>query len=215
MRSPAAKGIPTTASATPQTATTGTAKTQTATIRTPTSPAPLWAVSSLRRQLPALIVALALIATAVTLMMVSALGAPAGGRAEQVQQIASGLRCPVCKDLSAADSPAPLAGQMRQQIAQQVAAGRSEKQIRDGFIAAYGESVLMSPPHTGLGQTAYLLPALLMGSGLVVVVVLLRRWRQEPERAEVDGVPARSTVSPSDRDIVNQALLRLREEERR
>jgi cytochrome c-type biogenesis protein CcmH len=231
MRSPAAKGHPPTAGATAQSANTQTANTQTAptqrateqstatqtaTIRTQRSPAPLLAVASLRRQLPALIVALALIATAVTLMVVSAFGAPAGGRAAQVQQIASGLRCPVCKDLSAADSPAPLAGQMRQQIAQQVAAGRSENQIRDGFIAAYGESVLMSPPHTGLGQTAYLLPALLMGSGLVVVVVLLRRWRREPERAEADGgASAGSTTSPSDREIVDQALLRLREEERR
>jgi cytochrome c-type biogenesis protein CcmH len=176
------------------------------------------ATSPWRRRLPALMVFLALVATAATLTAVGVHSPPAGGPAEQVQQIASGLRCPVCKDLSAADSPAPLARQMRLQIAQQVAAGRSEQQIRQGFVAAYGESVLTSPPHTGLGQTVYLLPVLLMGLGLVVVVTLLRRWRQEPEpigNGPSDDAPGVGDLSPSDQDRVDQALRRLREDERR
>lgn len=102
---------------------------------------------------------------------------------------------------------------MRQQIAEQLASGRSADQIRQGFIAAYGESVLMSPPHTGLGQTAYLLPVLLMGSGLVVVGVLLRRWRRVPEPD--DGAQAVGVLSASDRRTVKRALMRLREEDGR
>jgi len=165
----------------------------------------------------ALIVLLALAAAVVTLAVWGARGEPAASTpAEQVQQIASGLRCPVCKDLSAADSPAPLAGQMRQQIAEQLVSGRSPDQIRQGFIAAYGESVLMSPPHTGLGQTAYLLPLILVGAGLIVVAVLLRRWRTAPEPDE--GAPAHgevSDLSASERRTVNRALMRLQEEEGR
>jgi len=165
-------------------------------------------------RLPGLIVLLALVAAAATLTVVGARGERAAStRAEQVQQISSGLRCPVCKDLSAADSPAPLAGQMRQQIAGELASGRSADQIRQGFIAAYGESVLMSPPHTGLGQTAYLLPLFLMGSALVVVGVLLRRWRRAPEPE--DGAQAVRVLSASDRRTVKRALMRLREEEGR
>ena len=177
-------------------------------------------------RLPALIVLLALLAAGVTLTVVGVRGEPtAGTRAEQVQRIASDLRCPVCQDLSAADSPAPLAGQMRHQIAEQLASGRSADQIRQGFIAAYGDSVLMSPPRTGLGRTAYLLPLLVVGLVLVVAAVQLRRWRRVPvpgDGVQAGGALAGSDVSDgsdgldrSDRRTVERALMRLREEEGR
>jgi len=172
------------------------------------------------RWLPGVIVLLALVAAAATLTVVGVRGEPAAGtRADQVQQIASDLRCPVCQDLSAADSPAPLAGQMRHQIAEQLAAGRSADQVRQGFIAAYGDSVLMSPPRTGLGQTAYLLPLLVFGVALAVAAVQLGRWRRVP--APGDGVqPGSASAEPdgldgSDRRTVERALMRLREEEGR
>ena len=178
-------------------------------MRTPTAPRGA-------KALPGLIVLLAVLAAAATLILAGVHGEPMGGtRAEQVQQIASGLRCPVCKDLSAADSPAPLAAQMRHQVAEQLASGRSAEQIRGGFIAAYGDSVLMSPPHTGLGQTAYLLPLLVLAVVLLLVVVQLRRWRQVPGPGQ-DGQPdGLLSVSHPDRRIVERALMRLREEEGR
>ena len=166
------------------------------------------------RRLPGLLVLLAVVAAAATLTVVGVRGEPAASTpAEQVRQIASDLRCPVCKDLSAADSPAPLAGQMRHQVAEQLAAGRSPDDIRQGFIAAYGDSVLMSPPRTGLGQTAYLLPLLLLGMGLVVAAVQLRRWRHAP--GPDDGAQPDGALSTTDRRIVERALMRLREEEGR
>ena len=172
------------------------------------------------RRLSGLVVLLALVAAAVTLTAVGVRGEPtAGTPAEQVQQIASGLRCPVCQDLSAADSPAPLAGQMRDQIAAQLVSGRSPDQIRQGFIDAYGDSVLMSPPHTGLGQTAYLLPLLLLGAGVVVVALQLRRWLRVPgpdDGAQPDVDPSGSDLSDgSDRRLVERALMRLQDEEGR
>jgi cytochrome c-type biogenesis protein CcmH len=169
------------------------------------------------RRLPGLIVLLALVAAVATLTVVGVRGhSTANTQADQVHQIASDLRCPVCRDLSAADSPAPLAAQMRHQVAEQLASGRSPDQIRQDFIAAYGDSVLMSPPHTGLGQTAYLLPLLLLGVGLVVAAAQLRRWRRTPGPAggaRADDTP--TAVAPSDRRMVERALLRLRDEEGR
>jgi cytochrome c-type biogenesis protein CcmH len=166
------------------------------------------------RRLPGLFVLLAVVAAAATLTVVGIRGERAATTpAEQVRQITSDLRCPVCKDLSAADSPAPLAGQMRHQVAEQLAAGRSPDEIRQGFIAAYGDSVLMSPPRNGLGQAAYLLPLLLVGMGLVVVAVQLWRWRRAPGPG--DGDQPEVALSSTDRRIVERALMRLREEEGR
>jgi cytochrome c-type biogenesis protein CcmH len=148
----------------------------------------------------AVFLVLALLVGAVTLVTVGLRGGAPLTPAAQARQIAAGLRCPVCEDLSAADSPAPLAGQMRAQIRQQLAAGRSPAQIRARFVASYGDSVLLSPPARGLGRVAHLLPALVLLVGLATAVVLLRRWRTaEPVPTVATPVDVRPAPRPSRR----------------
>jgi cytochrome c-type biogenesis protein CcmH len=172
-------------------------------------------VSGRRRwSLAELLVVLAVVAAAATLGAVAASGhGRQQTRSEQVQQIASGLHCPICKDLSVADSPAPLAQQMRAQIEQQLAAGRSAQEVRAGFVAAYGDSVLMSPPRHGPARVAYYLPLIVLGGGGIVAVFLLRRWRRQStvdgSGADRDGAP----LSAAQRLAVRRAVQRLREEE--
>jgi cytochrome c-type biogenesis protein CcmH len=128
---------------------------------------------------------------------------------QQAQRIAAGLRCPVCKDLSAADSPAPLARQMRTQIQRQVAAGTSAAEIRQGFVDAYGPSVLMSPPAHGWGRVAHLLPFVVVGGCVLGGGVLLRRALRPDEPTD----PPES-LSAEDRALVDRALADLLKEER-
>lgn len=163
----------------------------------------------------------------VALVAVAIRGEPAPAtRSERVHEIAATLRCPVCEDLSVADSPAPLAAQMRAQIDQQLAAGRSADQIRQGFVAAYGDSVLLTPPHRGIGQVAYLLPVVVLTTGVLAAGLLLRAWRRRdpPETAATDADAeaeaadgrdgaAPSTPTAADRGRLERALARLREEE--
>jgi cytochrome c-type biogenesis protein CcmH len=161
---------------------------------------------------PGLVVLAALAAAVITLLLVAVAGKGPASEAQQVQQIASGLHCPICKDLSVADSPAPLAQEMRQQIAQRLGAGQSPDQIRAGFVAAYGDSVLMSPPRRGLAGTAYFLPALVLLAGLIAAGALLRRWLRAP-RADPAAADAGPPLSAAQRRAVARAVARLREEE--
>jgi cytochrome c-type biogenesis protein CcmH len=159
-----------------------------------------------------LFIPLAVLAVAITLAVVAARGHdPQLSEAQRVQQIAAGLHCPICKDLSAADSPAPLAQQMREQIAQKLRAGESPEQIRADFVAAYGDSVLMSPPKRGLSAAVYVLPTVVIAAGLVIAMMLVRRWvrRPEAEPAEDDAAP----MTAADRRAVAKAVARMREEE--
>ena len=172
------------------------------------------AAGTLRRAragLPGLLVLIALAASVATLVIVAAGGHPPAGQAQQVQQIAAGLHCPICKDLSVADSPAPLAQQMRQEIAQKLRAGESADQIRAGFVAAYGDSVLMSPPRRGVTGAVYYLPLLVLAAGLITAFMVLRRWLRAP-RPDPPGAGS-PPLSATQRRAVAKAVALLREEE--
>jgi cytochrome c-type biogenesis protein CcmH len=130
---------------------------------------------------PLIWVGLAVLAAAAALGAVALRGpAPPRGQADQAHEIAASLRCPVCNDLSVADSPAPLAKQMRETIDRDLRAGKSADQIRAEFVAAYGESILLAPPGRGIGLVAWLAPAVLLAAGLTVALATLRRWRPHP-----------------------------------
>ena len=111
---------------------------------------------------------------------------PPQTRGQLAHEIASGLRCPVCQDLSAADSPAPIARQMRVQIDEKLAKGETAAEIRDGFIAAYGDSVLMTPPRHGLASVAYGFPLGALGLAGLVAALLLRRSLRRPMGDETE-----------------------------
>src|SRR4051812_36398948 len=85
--------------------------------------------------------------------------------AERVDRISSELRCVVCQGLSVKDSPAESARQMKDIVAQRVADGRSDDEIRDEFRANYGDWVVLAPPLASWSGLLWLAPlvAVLVG----------------------------------------------------
>lgn len=64
----------------------------------------------------------------------------------EVLRIAEDLRCLVCQNETIAASNADLAVDLRQQVREQLLAGRSEREILDYMVARYGDFVLYNPP---------------------------------------------------------------------
>ena len=60
--------------------------------------------------------------------------------------LAEELRCLVCQNQTIADSHAELAVDLRRQIREQIAQGRSDTQIIDYMVERYGDFVLYRPP---------------------------------------------------------------------
>ena len=92
------------------------------------------------------------------------------------RELASQLRCPVCQGLSIQDSPSELSQQMRDLVRQQLQEGKTPEQVKQYFVARYGQWILMAPPASGFNWLVYALPWLALAGGVVVIVVLVRRW---------------------------------------
>jgi cytochrome c-type biogenesis protein CcmH/NrfF len=76
------------------------------------------------------------------------------------------LRCIQCQGQSIADSDAPIAGAMRSEVRQRIAAGESPGAVRDWLIGRYGEWVSFEPQAHGMGLLLWLLPFLLLLGGI-------------------------------------------------
>ena len=85
------------------------------------------------------------------------------------------LRCLVCQNQSIADSNAELAVDLRTQIREQIAAGRSDDQIVDYMVTRYGDFVLYDPPFKPATILLWLGPVLLVIGGFFVLIRNLRR----------------------------------------
>jgi len=104
------------------------------------------------------------------------LAAPAGSSvASRVARLEALVRCPSCEDLSVAQSNATSAIAVRHEIAAKVRRGVSDTAILTSLEAAYGPSILLSPPTSGLGSLLWAVPAGAAGLAGVVVTRLVRR----------------------------------------
>ena len=89
--------------------------------------------------------------------------------------LAEELRCLVCQNQSLADSHAPLALDLRQQIHQQLAQGRSEQQVVEFMVQRYGDFVLYEPPLNAGTALLWFGPLLLLAAGLAALRGFWRR----------------------------------------
>ena len=113
---------------------------------------------------------------------------------DRVMALATELRCLVCQNQTLADSHAPLAVDLRNQIREKMQQGASEHDIVEYMVARYGDFVLYRPP---LKPTTVLLwagPLLLMVAGLAALFFRIARRRADPKLALSDDEHARASA---------------------
>lgn len=96
---------------------------------------------------------------------------------ELAAEIESMLKCPVCRSQSVRTSRSFMAEDMSRRIRQMVAEGRSKEEIREYFVARYGDYIVLAPRKEGFTWTVWLLPFALVLGGAVTIVAVARRWR--------------------------------------
>lgn len=126
---------------------------------------------------------------------------PDAAQEARAQALFKDIRCVVCQHEAIADSPAVIAADLRGLVREEIAAGRSDAEIKRDLVRRYGDFVLFKPP---LRLGTWLLwfgPLVLM---LAVAGFLLLRARRR--RSDIEA------LSPDEEarlaDIVAEAGLR-------
>jgi len=106
----------------------------------------------------------------------------------RVMNLASVLRCLVCQNQTLADSNAELAADLRNELREQIKAGRSDQEIIDYLVTRYGDFVLYRPPMKATTVLLWVGPFLLLAVGLgALALTLRRRARAQAAAAKADG----------------------------
>ena len=92
---------------------------------------------------------------------------------QRVERIASVVRCPTCRGLSAAQSDAPSAEAIRDEVRRRVQEGETDGEIKSYLISRYGEDILLQPR----SKLVWALPVAGVAAAVAGLVLLLRRRR--------------------------------------
>lgn len=155
------------------------------------------------------IVYLALLLLLPTLLFVGTSTAQEGGEGQptdnDVNRVAKQLYCPVCENIPLDVCPTTACEQWRGIIRQKLAAGETDKEIIDYFVAQYGPRVRATPPAAGFSWLVYLVPPVAILAGAYLLYRAFRAWKTPSSQA----VPGVTTNGPRD-EYVNRLEEELR-----
>jgi cytochrome c-type biogenesis protein CcmH len=101
------------------------------------------------------------------------------------------LRCMQCQNETLADSEVSLAADLRLEVHDLVAQGKSDAEVRDYLVSRYGDFILFRPRVSWRTAWLWALPGLLLLAGAVAAIrVLLERTRLvDSDTSPIDSEP--------------------------
>lgn len=102
------------------------------------------------------------------------------------ERLARELRCLQCRSETIADSNAQLAADLRRQLRELMAAGKSDQEIMQYMTDRYGDYVLYKPPVAPRTWLLWAAPALLVIGGGIVAAIVISRKSKLPDTDPAD-----------------------------
>jgi cytochrome c-type biogenesis protein CcmH len=102
------------------------------------------------------------------------------------ERLSRELRCLTCRTETIADSNAQLAADLRRQLRELMAAGKSDQEIKTYMTDRYGDYVLYKPPVTPRTWLLWAAPVLLVIGGGIVAVIVISRKSKLPDTDPAD-----------------------------
>jgi cytochrome c-type biogenesis protein CcmH/NrfF len=89
------------------------------------------------------------------------------------------------------------------QLTTGIAAGLSDQQIFDAFVAKYGATVLAAPTTHGFDLVAWIAPFAVFGAALLLTILLIRRWGGLGGKPQA-GFSEPAFVDPAERERIER-----------
>ena len=93
---------------------------------------------------------------------------------ESYETLTKELRCLVCQNQTIADSNAELASDLRRQVSEMLAQGKSKEEIVQFMTDRYGDFVLYKPAFKGKTLLLWIAPIAFLVIGLIAVLLVIR-----------------------------------------
>jgi cytochrome c-type biogenesis protein CcmH len=104
-------------------------------------------------------------------------GADEKQNAEKAREIEDNLIAPCCWSQPVSQHYSEVAEQIRNEVREMVASGKSRDEILDYYVAKYGERILATPRAKGFNALAYILPWAALPLGAWLLFILLKKLR--------------------------------------
>jgi cytochrome c-type biogenesis protein CcmH/NrfF len=139
-------------------------------------------------------------------LALSPAGAAAVKQRTTMSAVLPQVMCVTCKiPLSQAQSPQ--ADDERSYIRQLIDRGDTLAQVKNALVAQYGDEVLALPPARGFDLTVYVVPIAVVAVLVVLVALLLPRWRRNQRSAALPA-GAGALLTPEDSARLDEDMSR-------
>lgn len=126
---------------------------------------------------------------AIILWSVASLGADDKEISDKAREIEDNLIAPCCWSQPVSQHDSEAAQQIRKEVPEMVAAGKSRDEIMNYYVAKYGERILATPRPRGFNTLVYILPWAALILGAWFLIVLLKKLRTHQPLAPVSEAP--------------------------
>ena len=93
----------------------------------------------------------------------------------RLKKLSTELRCLVCQNSTLADSDAPLAQDLRNEIRKLIEAGKTDEEVVAYLVARYGDFVTFRPPVNAATALLWFGPFLMLVIGLITLIIVLKK----------------------------------------
>jgi cytochrome c-type biogenesis protein CcmH len=124
---------------------------------------------------------------------------------QRLMRLSTELRCLVCQNETLADSRADLAIDLRNQIREQMQAGKSDEDIKLWLTQRYGDFVLYRPPVKSITWLLWFGPFALLIVAAAAMLIYLRRRRVRTEATHLTDAQHRQAQALLDGDLRDEA----------